>query len=212
MLNLCGPLQSYGMKPNGEFVSTNLEPTKSAIAGMIACAGGIPRKDPRIKEIEDSITIKSKIYELPRFLGDLREKKEPPTIITDFQLAQGTEENPIWQADGKKRETPVFKMKDYIADTYFRTWVSGDDEKIKQYALWLDDPYWTLYLGRKSCIPSMPIFIMEENLAIFNDEPTTDFNTMEQPAPSSWHCLRKWAEDRLKVSEFIKIFGDPDMG
>ncbi|RHB47660.1 type I-E CRISPR-associated protein Cas5/CasD [Enterocloster aldenensis] len=165
MINLCSPLQSYGMKKVNGYVRTNLYPTKSAIAGMIACAGGIPRKDPRIKEIEESITITSKAYKLPRFLGDLREKKNLPNVIVDCQSTRATESDPTW----KQKEEPTFTFKEYIADTYFRVWISGDDEKIKQYALWLDDPEWPLYLGRKCCVPSIPIFWLEENKHIFNE-------------------------------------------
>ena len=168
MLHLCAPLQSYGFKDYFEYRKTCLEPTKSAIAGMIACAGGIPRKDPRIKEIEQSITIKTKAYELPRFLGDLREKTTPPTIIRDYQIARGTDENPIWQEEKKKRKTPLVITKEYIADTYFRIWVTGEDKTMKKYALWLDDPKWPLYLGRKCCIPSIPIFLLEENKHVFD--------------------------------------------
>lgn len=165
MINLCGPLQSYGMKKINGYVRTNLQPTQTAIAGMIACAGGIQRNDPRLKEIEESITITSKAYELPRYIGDLREKKNPPDIMIDYQSTRGTESDPKW----KIQKVPDFSIKEYIADTYFRVWISGDDEKIKQYALWLDNPEWPLYLGKKCCIPSIPIFCLEENKHIFGE-------------------------------------------
>lgn len=59
----------------------------------------------------------------------------------------------------------------YITDVYFRIWITGEDEIIKQYAFWLDDPEYILYCGKDSCIPSLPIFLLGENKHIFNDEP-----------------------------------------
>lgn len=150
MVNLCGVFHSYGYENDFEYGQRFHEPTKSSIAEMIARAGGIPKNDPRTKEIADSITIESKAYELPQFIGDLREKKTPPNIITDKLLSGETI--------------------DYIADVYFRVWISGEDEKIKQYSLWLDDPERWLYLGEESCIPSWPIFLMEENKHVFDIE------------------------------------------
>lgn len=150
MLHLCSPMHCYGMAKINGHMQVNLEPTKSAIATIIARAGGFQRNGARIKEIEDSITIEIKSYELPRFLGDLREKKNPPSITTDCQ----------------NFDEPI----SYIMDVYFRVWITGGDETIKQYALWLDDPEYILYCGEDSCIPSYPIFLMKENKHIFNNE------------------------------------------
>lgn len=57
-LNLCAPLQSYGYKDFFNIRQTKVEPTISAIAGLIACCAGIERDDPKILEIEKSIKIK----------------------------------------------------------------------------------------------------------------------------------------------------------
>lgn len=158
-INLCGPLQSYGYKDYNNTRKTKLEPTKSAIAGIIACCGGVKRNDPEIKNIENSIEIKINKYKVPKKIGEKIRKEEHQKILIDFQIARGTEENPIWQANGKIMNKNLVIKREYLMDTYFEVFISGEDSLIEQYEKWLKDPVWPPYLGRKSCIPSIPIYI-----------------------------------------------------
>lgn len=168
-INLCSHLQSFGYKDYFEIKKTKLEPTKSAVAGIIACCAGIPRNDKRIKEIEKSFTMKIEKLEIPKAIGDKRKKELYIKTLMDYQIARGTEENPIWQADGKEKKTNLVIKKDYIEDTYFRVKISGEDDVIKKYAEWLYDPVWVPYIGRKCCTPSIPIFLKEENPGILEE-------------------------------------------
>ena len=65
-IHMCGPMQAYGKKPEGNYIATHHQPTKSAIVGLLGCSGGIPRNDPRLKEIYDSIEISVESYHTPK--------------------------------------------------------------------------------------------------------------------------------------------------
>lgn len=146
-LHLCGPMQAYGKKPVGNYIATHHQPTKSAVAGILACCGGIKRNDPRYQEIKDSIEISVESYKTPR-RGEPLVPLAEPMIIVDFQ------------ANSTGKET-TFTRKEYICDAYFIVHLTADADKIDQYIVWLDDPYWAPYLGRKNCPPSLPIYFDE---------------------------------------------------
>ena len=146
-VHMCGPLQAYGKKPVGDYVATHHQPTRSAVAGLIACCGGITKEDPRYKEIEDSIEISVESYHTPRH-GESLVPLTEPKIIVDFQSNSTGEE-------------PSFTRREYISDAYFIVNLTADEDKIEQYTAWLEDPYWPPYLGRKNCTPSLP-FIMDK--------------------------------------------------
>lgn len=146
-IHMCGPMQAYGKKPEGNYIATHHQPTKSAIVGLLGCSGGIPRNDPRLKEIYDSIEISVESYHTPIRGKQLVPMTEPP-IIVDFQA----------NSTGKK---PTFTRREYICDAYFIVNLTADEDKIEQYTAWLEDPYRAPYLGRKDCIPSLP-FLMDK--------------------------------------------------
>lgn len=169
VINLCGPLQSYGVKDYFEIRGTRPNPTKYAIAGILACCAGIPRKDERIREIENSIKITEiKMYKNESFysewfkndfdLDNVEATVINPNIFEDYQIAKGTEENPIWDADGKQMDKNLVIKKSYISDALFRVTIEDTAAHIDEYVNWLNNPIWTPYLGRKCCIPSIPIY------------------------------------------------------
>lgn len=151
LLHFCGLLQHYGLKREGNLIRTSRVPTRSAIAGLLACAGGIPRKDPRIEEIRNSIQYKIDCFETPVFGKPLkrRDKKNIPTLW-DFQSMCDCPNCP-----------PGYPgvYKEYIEDTYFQILLTDTDENIENYKKWLCDPCWDTYLGSKCCIPSIPIYL-----------------------------------------------------
>lgn len=146
-LHLCGPFQRYGLKPEKNIARTSHKPTKSAIVGLIARCGGIPRNDFELKEISDSFEIaKIECFETPGVDKPLK-KKERIEILRDFQSRR--------KADGSQ----YFMYMEYIEDTYFQVTLNVEDEKCELYRKWLQDPYWVPYLGRNDCVPSLPIIL-----------------------------------------------------
>lgn len=157
-LNLCAPLQSYGYKDFFNIRQTKVEPTISAIAGLIACCAGIERDDPKILEIEKSIKIKEiEKYKTPKKFYD-RITADYFTELSDFQILKGTEENPVYTSKQKEYKNNVIIKRDYIEDAYFKVTIESNEKNIEQYKRWLRDPVWVPYIGRKCCSPSIPIF------------------------------------------------------
>ena len=57
----------------------------------------------------------------------------------------------------KEPETDVSERY-YLADASFLAAFQGDAALIERCAKALQTPYWPLFLGRKSCVPSLPIY------------------------------------------------------
>ena len=60
-------------------------------------------------------------------------------------------------ADGKPRGTDL-THRDYLVDSVFGAVLSGDDALVAEMAAALANPVWGVWLGRKSCIPTEPVF------------------------------------------------------
>lgn len=159
ILHFCGPMQHYGLKREGNRIWTNPVPTKSAVAGLIACCGGIPRKSPQIKEIQNSIQLEIECFKTPIFGKPLEKRNinEIPTIW-DYQSVRDC-------PNYASKYNGIYK--EYIVDTYFRITLTDTLERITQYKEWILDPYWCPYLGSRSCIPAMPIYL-EKTVALLN--------------------------------------------
>jgi CRISPR system Cascade subunit CasD len=86
--------------------------------------------------------------------------------LTDFHTvgANYDRENP-WKkkmtplsAEGKTKPDPVVTQRDYLTDSIFGVMFTGEDTSIDKLAAGLLNPVWGIWLGRKSCIPTEPVF------------------------------------------------------
>ena len=115
--------------------------------------------------------------------------------MRDFQTAGCAAGDKIIKADGTLSNDGVVSHRFYIADAAFLVGLECDDyfflERVQSF---LHDPVWSLALGRKSYVPSEPIWI--ENSV--QDAPLRD-------VLARWPWIatqRKWEElpDKLLVS------------
>ena len=142
MLHLQAPLQAWGAPARWDQRGTANFPTRSGLLGLLACAQGY---DPASGHLE-------------RLGAALRfgvRADRPGQFISDLQLTQaGT-----GQADGKKRKFGVYSQRQYLADAAFVVAVqSAEPGLLADLAAALQAPVWPLYLGRRACVPSVPIY------------------------------------------------------
>ncbi len=143
ILRLVAPLQSWGYLSHWEIRDTSFEPSKSGIIGLLSCALGYPRMDPRILELSKNLEMGVRI-------------DRSGSIRRDFQTAQG----PFLMANesrSKRSDHLIFK-KQYIEDGAFLVVLKGSKKILKKCMNALQNPKWPTYLGRKCCVPTCPIF------------------------------------------------------
>lgn len=144
-MRLEGPLQAWSSQGKLGIRDTEREPTKSGILGMVGSALGMPRDD-------DETLARLRALSLA-----VRVDREG-TLLRDFHTAGG----------GRFRGTDYFTFgasdcipseRYYLQDASFVAALGGPDELVVRIGEALTSPCWPLYLGRRSCVPSVPILV-----------------------------------------------------
>ena len=144
VLVLDGALQSWGDHSKWDERDSGDFPTKSGVVGLIACAMGIGRGSAALPEISDAICMAVRA-------------DRPGTKAMDFHTAQG---HPLRTADGKRAPgaSTVVSYRWYLEDASFTVFIEADDTWRERIADALKAPVWPVCLGRRSCVPSRPVF------------------------------------------------------
>jgi CRISPR system Cascade subunit CasD len=145
LLRLEGPLQSWGTRSRFARRDTENEPSKSGVVGIIGAALGM-RRD------EDAT-----LARLSTGSFAVRIDREG-TLLSDYHTV----------GDGKFRgegyylhgggKNAVITHRDYLQGASFLAAISfADDSLAREVAAALEAPRWPLFLGRRSCPPSLPV-------------------------------------------------------
>jgi CRISPR system Cascade subunit CasD len=146
LLRLEGPLQSWGERSRWDYRDTASMPTKSGVIGLLACALGKKRNDPFILALDKKLVMGVRM-------------ERPAQVMTDYQTASGTILTSEGKERGKKGEVSTLQSwRQYLQDAAYLVALSGEEGILKACAEALQHPVWTVYLGRKSCVPTRPIF------------------------------------------------------
>ena len=155
-LYLRAPLQSWGASSKFGDRGTLDAPTRSGLLGLLAAACGVDKNDEARDREWLARAAKLSVAVLAFRRGDR---------MPDYHTvgARYDRDDP-WQKrmipttpDGKPRGTDL-THRNYLADSVFGAVLSGDDALVDEMAAGLVDPVWGIWLGRKSCIPTEPIF------------------------------------------------------
>ena len=138
LLRLAAPLQAWGSDSKFNIRSTQREPTKSGVVGMIASAMGIQRNDDP-----------KKLEPLNALRFGVRVDREGK-LLKDFHM--------VHEMTGKRDSHVTTRF--YLSDAVFLAALESDDnEYLSQIAYALENPVYPLFLGRRSCPPTLPIVL-----------------------------------------------------
>ena len=159
VLRLSAPLMAFGEGDYWDIRGTGIFPTKSAIVGILASCFGYDRNETeKISTLSNGISVSCR-------------QDNQFSLLRDYHTILDT-----LKADGKKNPNAVISIRQYLMEAEFSVLVSTKDkdlnEQIKEALL---NPEWPPYLGRKSCVPSFPIYWNEE---IEADSAQTAFKTL----------------------------------
>ncbi|MER6605795.1 type I-E CRISPR-associated protein Cas5/CasD [Streptomyces sp. NPDC000927] len=146
VLHLSGPLQAWGSTAQANVRPTYRVPTRSGMLGMIACCLG------RMRGAENS---------------DLRELSFTVRVDRTGQLLEdfhtiGAKHGPLKglvTATGGHAGKTALSTRYYLSDAAFTVAVEGPEEVISLAENGLLFPHWTPHLGRRSCLPDVPILV-----------------------------------------------------
>ncbi len=142
LLRLAGPMQSWGTRSRFDERDTGLEPSKSGVIGLLCAALG----RARYEAIDDLASLRMGV----------RVDREG-VVHYDYQTA-----SQVLRADGRGLQPTVQSWRYYLSNAVFLVGLEGSDEALLREAHQaLRTPRWTLYLGRKSYLPSAPVWLSD---------------------------------------------------
>lgn len=176
-LRLTGPMQSWGTSSRHQLRRTDAYPSKSGVLGLLLSAMGVRRE-----ESADALV------PLTALRMGVRVDRAG-TLEWDYHTAGAG--IGIRSADGKIKRTAstgeyetLVSRRQYLFDASFLVALLGAPETISACVRALDEPTWPVFLGRKCCVPTEPVFGGVASHVTLAD------------ALSSIPCLRINAKDR----------------
>lgn len=169
-LRLEGPLQSWGTASQYNRRLTDVLPSRSAVSGMLCAALGLDRGSAEEAAfLRDMTAVHMLAVAVPRRLGG---RNLPVQRLEDFHTVLYTvnakgEDKKGKDKKGKHKEDCHLTYRQYLLDAAFRVFLSGERALLEKLGNALRDPVWGLWLGRKACIPTAPVFA-----GVFPDERT----------------------------------------
>ena len=174
LLQLAGPLQSWGSSSRFARRTTEPAPTKSGVIGLLAAALG---RD-RTADLSDLSALRFGVRVDQR-----------GTQVRDFQTAHHIDTDEAF---------PVSE-RFYLADAVFVAAVEGPHDQLSALEQALRRPTFLPYLGRRSCPPSRPL-----DLGLREDGDVLAALRAEPWRASQWHQWRRRRERHVDLEVLIE--------
>ncbi len=149
-------MQSWGYNSEYTYRNSGLFPSKSAVLGMCCAAKGLARGSEGEKSFLESLSgCLMTAIAIPR-QRSIADKSWHVNVrrIEDFHTIENTK-----TASGSSNKNAVITYRQYLCDADFIVLLENIESNIAgQLEEKLIDPDWGVWLGRKSCIPSTPVF------------------------------------------------------
>lgn len=209
LLRLEGPLQSWGMRARWDVRDTGPNPTKSGVVGLLGCALGYSFGDTRLEMLGAGLRFGLRIENPGAVLEDYQ-------TITDFLptadgrykhsgVAVGSSLSKL-KADPDAKPATIISPRFYLEDAAF---LIALEERPKQPGLAqecaqaVQHPVWPLFLGRKACIPTRPIFEAYT-------EAYADLEEALQHHPWSWLGAQAQLRAGRSLPDWLRILVEPE--
>lgn len=162
LLRLEGPLQSWGTRARWDVRDTAPEPTKSGVVGLLGCALGCERGDPLLEILDASLRFGVRVEAPGRVLEDFQTVTDfLPTAAGEFKVLGGTKSAAALRNAPDIKPATIISPRFYLEDAAFLVALSAPDDDtglLSRCADALRRPRWPLFLGRKACPATRPIF------------------------------------------------------
>ena len=204
LLRLAAPMQAWGDESKYDIRQTWREPSKSGVIGLLAAALGLRRDSEEIPILSAALRMGVRV-------------EMPGRVIQDFHTALApkyTAKHDIrYEQDGSvmRENAPYVTERYYLCDACFLVGLeSADDSLLHRLETALASPCFPLYLGRRACPPTLPLYLGIKNLSL------TEALKQEPWRASEWYRnrhapvnLRLVIETEKGVSAWYSLRDDP---
>jgi CRISPR system Cascade subunit CasD len=189
LLWLEAPLQAWGHDSKFGRRDSLPFPTKSGVLGLLFCAMGWGGE--RCEKLAELAGLDMQVAAYVPLDGKtplIPQPRQP--LLRDFHMVgSGYDDSDSWEtllipkkSDGGKAVGGGTKMtyRYYLQDMAFAVALQVPEIRAKEFANALQNPIWSLYLGRKNCVPSEQIFHGEFSDVIAALQHASDFAGKEE--------------------------------
>jgi CRISPR system Cascade subunit CasD len=151
-LRLAGPMQSWGTSSRFQLRRTDAFPSKSGVLGLLLCAKGV-RREESADELE-ALT--------PLIMGvrvDRGGTSDWDYHTAGAKIGMRQAKGGIKNIPGTHTPEPLLSRRQYLYDASFLVVLQGNSDTVARFAGHLQNPVWPVFLGRKCCVPSEPVFV-----------------------------------------------------
>lgn len=177
LIPLIGPMQSWGHRSRFDDRDTGLEPTRSGVIGMICAAMGIARDGDlsRFNKLRMGVRVDA-----------------PGRVMVDYHTAKD-----VMKANGEvDRKNAVTSQRHYLSDARFLVGLESNDMSLlEDIEDGLQHPIWPLFLGRKSFVPSVPVYLHDGSIK-------TNIELEQALDEYPFRYLQKWEK---KIREPLRV-------
>ncbi len=167
LFRLSGPLASWGEIAVGERRSSWPRPSKSAVLGLVAAALGYDRHDgPAHAALNDGLYFAVRVDMPMRAIGNGIGEDAGLKTLRDYHTAQVPSARRGKKWGTRAEELNEGQLTTILSERWYwinmvatvALWPSGKGSQptLSEIAAALREPVFALYLGRKSCPPSLP--------------------------------------------------------
>lgn len=190
-LVLDAPLQSWGHQSQFTRRNTLNFPTFSGLIGLIAAAAGIDRESADQTERIAALTeLRIMTCRISRWKGRSPWRQSP--VLTDFHTVEGPR-----VASGKLK-TMELTHRNYLQNHRFIVLLQGTPSLLESVLTALRNPVWGGWLGRKCCLPALPLLppgdlpAQDMDNAWQSAVASLSFSSHHESLPSNWsECDRQ---------------------
>ncbi|MDP0500119.1 MAG: type I-E CRISPR-associated protein Cas5/CasD [Verrucomicrobiota bacterium JB022] len=162
---LDGPLQAWGVSSRFQHRDTERFPTKSALLGLIAAAMGLDKGSAD----EAAALVRLGALRMAAYLLGAQADYGMQRLVDYHTVGAGYDRTDPWQklliprkASGGAISNAVLTNRTYLLDARFAVVLEGAADQLEAVGRALADPVWGVWLGRKCCLPSAPLYCVAE--------------------------------------------------
>ena len=187
ILQCVAPLQAWGIESQFTVRDTIREPSKSGIVGLLCAALGRDRSEP----IDDLAALR---------IGVRVDRQGE--VLRDYHTA-GRGGYPLTTGRLTKDKMTV-STRYYLSDACFLVAIQGEQSMLQKIHAALRRPKWMLFLGRKSCVPSRPVWISAENWN-WQHDPVSIFTHYPSLSPTTANSYRVVLDMEIPFNETTTV-------
>lgn len=137
-------MQSWGTRSRFSERETELEPSKSGVIGLVCAALGRPRE----RDVSDLAALRMGVR-----------VDHEGRLEGDYHTAGGGSGGGVARASGGTSRDAVLSNRYYLSGADFLVGLEGQPALLAEVERALQAPVWQISLGRKSFVPSVPVYL-----------------------------------------------------